>query len=279
MRKEIGVILTFLQSIIYGVISGFSEFTPISSAAHQDLLLYFWGIETRSSLIDLFVHLGMLAAIFVSCRRLLSRIRRDRMLSTRITRKRRQALAGVYDVKIAQTAAIPMMAGIVLGYFMDKPDTNLTSISLFFVLNGIFLILTQFVHQGNKDGKSFMILDSIGMGVFGGLSAFTGISRVGASVSYAIYRGAEKPSSYQWALLTSIPVTILLIGLDIFGLFTNPGLSVPFVCCITGMISSYLGTYAAVSFMRYLMVNIGISGFAYYSWGAALFSFIIYLLT
>lgn len=271
--------MTFLQSIIYGFISGFSEFTPISSAAHQELLLYFWGAETRFRVLDLFVHLGMLAAIFASCRRLLSRIRRDRLLSTRTAKKHRQALAGVYDVKIAQTAAVPMIIGILLGSFIVKPGSDLPSISLFLILNGLLLIFTQFVHQGNKDGKSFMILDSIGMGVFGGLCAFTGISRVGASVSYAIYRGAEKPSSYQWALLTSIPVMILLIGLDIFGVLTASGLSVSFIYCFAGMISGYIGAYAAIVFMRYLMVNIGMSGFAYYSWGTALFSFIIYLLT
>jgi hypothetical protein len=42
-------------------------------------------------------------------------------------------------------------------------------------------------------------------------------------------------------------------------------------------LTAFVGSYLGITFIRFLAVKVGFSGFAYYSWGAALFAFILYL--
>ena len=56
-------------------------------------------------------------------------------------------------------------------------------------------------------------------------------------------------------------------------------LNVPvLVCCLVAAIAAAVGTYFGVRVMRVLANHNGISDFAYYSFGAALFAFILYLM-
>ena len=55
--------MDLIQSILYGLFSGFTEFLPISSSAHQALLLRLSGQSQRDSVFDLFVHAALLLAV------------------------------------------------------------------------------------------------------------------------------------------------------------------------------------------------------------------------
>ena len=47
--------------------------------------------------------------------------------------------------------------------------------------------------------------------------------------------------------------------------------------CILSVLGAGCGSYFGIMLMRFLAVKVGFTGFAYYSWGAALFSFVMYL--
>ncbi len=276
--------MQLLNYILYGFISGFSEFSPISSQAHQGLMLYLFGESRRNSFVDMFVHIGMICALLISCRTMFARVRRDRILTERSRRNRgkRVIYKGVYDLKIVRTASFPMIAGLLLYSVCHKLESNLVVLSLLLVLNGILLITPDYIHQGNKDSTAISRLDSTGIGIAGAFSALPGISRIGTTVSFSLARGADKQNAYQWALMLSIPALILFTGFDIlhlisagFGTITLGSVIYALVSCI----AAFVGGYSAISLMRHLMVNSGFSGFGYYCFGAGIFSFIIYLIT
>ena len=62
--ERIGKIMSWLESLIYGLVSGFSEFLPISSRAHQDLMLLLFGVEGHDPIRDMLVHATMLFSIY-----------------------------------------------------------------------------------------------------------------------------------------------------------------------------------------------------------------------
>ena len=276
--------MSILESIIYGFISGFSEFSPVSSQAHQNLMMHLFGISGSVPLFNILVHLGMLAALIFSSRSMLARLRRDKVIMQKSHRRRgpRQILAGIYDIRVLRTASLPMIAMLICFAIFGHKKFSLLITAVFLVVNGVILLIPDYVRQGNKDGRSFSALDSIGLGILGGLSGLPGISRVGTTLSYSVCRGADKNTSYNWVLLLSIPALILMFIFDILGLTVSGLGAINFLQILSALIAfvtSFIGSCAAVSFMRYILVSVGLSGFALYSWGTALFSFIVYLLT
>ena len=65
--------MTWLQNILYGFLSGMAEILPVSSRAHGILLLKIFGASGSSDLMLLLMHLGILLALYKTCRPQLTR--------------------------------------------------------------------------------------------------------------------------------------------------------------------------------------------------------------
>ena len=123
--------------------------------------------------------------------------------------------------------------------------------------------------------------DSIALGLFGALSALPGISRNATIHFYTTMRGVDRSHSLNWFFLLSVPALILFILFDIVNLFILPLGTVTFISFLWYLVSAvaaFLGAHLSISLVRYLSVHMGYAGFAYYSWGTAMFSFVLYLI-
>ena len=276
----IGLNMNWLESLIYGLVSGLTEFLPISSQAHQRLLMQIFGTQSRDPVRDLFVHFAMLIALYSGCKVTIEHLRRER--NQRIHNKRGQAQTAriLLDERFVKNAAIPMLIGILVLSYAFKTDTNLLSAAALLLINGIILFASGRMMQGNKDVRSMTYLDSILIGGFASLSAFTGISRIGCVTTAAIARGADRQHSLNWAFFLSIPALILLMGIDLLKIISG-GVGISFWSSFFTYLISAAGAYIAgrysLKLMRFLTVRVGFSGFSYYCWGASLFSFLLYL--
>ena len=65
-EKEMRYAMNWLQSLIYGLISGLTEHLPVSSLAHQRILHSLFGVSQSDPICDLLVHLAVLFAVFFS---------------------------------------------------------------------------------------------------------------------------------------------------------------------------------------------------------------------
>ncbi len=271
--------MNWLESLIYGLVSGFTEFLPISSHAHQQILMNFFGVENRDPVRDLLVHVAMLLSIYYGCRGLIDSLRRER--GQRRNRRMPMRVSQVLlDNRFVKNATVPMIAGILILSYIIKMNSNLLLVAVFLLVNGLILFISGRMLQGNKDVQSMSLLDSMLVGTLAALSAFPGISRMGCITSASISRGADRQHALNWALLLSIPALFLLSGMDILGIITNAGTIHFWKSLFTYILSalgSYIGGYYGIAFMKFLAVRIGFSGFSYYCWGASLFSFLLYL--
>lgn len=272
--------MSWFESLIYGLVSGFTEFLPISSHAHQRLLMQIFGTQHRDPVQDLFVHFAMLMALYSGCRAMIDHLRRERKLRTHNRRGSSQSTRILLDERFIKNAAVPMLIGILVFSYVCKTDTDLLSAAVFFLINGVILFASGRMMQGNKDVRSMSYLDSLLIGGFTSLSAFTGISRICCTTSAAIGRGASRQNALNWAWLLSVPALVLLIGIDILKIISG-GIIFSFWSNFLAYLLSAVGTYVAgyysVKLMKFLAVRVGFSGFSYYCWGASLFSFLLYL--
>ena len=271
--------MNWLACILYGLVLGFGEFIPVSNGAHALVLQKIFGTSLNDPVRNLIVHLFSLGAFFLVWRNPLDAIRRDARIVQRGARLHNQLYRGNTDSQFLRSAAVPMLLVMILLMFVWR--TGQISTIILLLINGIILFLPERMLQGNKTSKAMSPLDGVLIGVAAALAVIPGFSRVGLSMSMGMMRGAEKKHALNWAYLLSVPALILLIGNDVVHLLFNPAsisLSTGFGGYLLLGVSSFAGSYMSVFLIRNLIIHRGLHGFAYCSWGAALFSFILYLL-
>lgn len=275
--------ISLIESILYGLFCGFAEFLPVSSQAHRNILNYLFGVDREEPLMVMFLHIGALLALVVSSRSLLQRLQREmeiKRLARRRSRRQPDKLA-VLDMSLVKTACIVMLLGFVFYYKASTWNGNLPMIAVFLVINGIVLHIPLYLPKGNKDARTMSRLDAALIGIGSALAVIPGISRVGVSTSVGIARGASPQNAFKWSQLISIPALAVFIVLDLVGVVTAGlgQLDFSFILqCILCGCAAYIGAIAAISLMKMVVHRSGIENFSYYCWGAALFTFILYMI-
>ena len=279
--KGAGLTVSFIESLIYGFVSGLAEFVPVSSHAHQALLLRLFGLANREPARDVFVHIAVLLALLTSCRAMFSHMLREQRLANSSRRRNRGDRRSAMDLRIVRTAAVPLLLGMLCYFVTKKVEQNFAVLAVTLVVNGVFLLIPEYTRHGNKDGRFMSGWDGILLGAAGAFSAIPGISRIGMMDFYTTLRGVDRKHALNWALLLSVPAVALMILFDLVNLFTLPLGTVTFLTFLFYLVSAvaaYFGGYCSILLVRYLSVHTGYAGFAYYSLGAAMFSFVLYLI-
>ena len=272
-----------IESILYGLVCGFAEFLPVSSQAHRNILNCLFGVNQEEPLMVLFLHIGALLALIVSSRTLLQRLQREMELK-RVARRRSRRQPdemAVLDMALVKTACIVMLLSLIFYFKASVWHGNLLMVALFLVVNGIILHVPMYLPRGNKDARTMSRLDAVLLGIGNGLSVIPGLSRTGISTSIAIARGATPQNAYKWSLLLSIPMLAAFIVLDLVGVVTGGlgQLDFSFILqCIMCGCAAYIGATGSIWAMKSLVHRNGIENFSYYCWGAALFTFILYMI-
>ncbi|MBQ8768061.1 MAG: undecaprenyl-diphosphate phosphatase [Oscillospiraceae bacterium] len=273
--------LSWFESFIYGIVSGLTEFLPISAEAHTAIYLRLIGAGDYG-LLRFMTHMGALLALLITCAPMLSKLNRERKIAavTKKRRKRAPDTRSLTDIRFLRICVIALIIVFILYPAVHDLHQRLWILAGFLIVNGILLYIPQFLPGANKDSRSLSSLDGMIVGLSGGLGVIPGISRVGLLTSVAQMRGADRRYALDTALLLSIPAIIVLLIIDFFAILTTTvGLTfIAILSCITAGITSFSSAFFGIYMMRFLAVRAGFSGFAYYSWGLALFSFILYLM-
>ena len=275
--------ITMIQSILYGLVCGFAEFLPVSSQAHRNILNCLFGVDQEEPLMVMFLHIGALLALIISSMSLLQRLQREmeiKRLARRRSRRQPDELA-LLDMSIVKTACTVLLIGFVFYFEAAVLHGNLPMVAIFLVVNGLILHVPLYLPKGNKDARTMSRLDAVLLGLGSALAMLPGVSRVGVSTSVGISRGATPQNAYKWALLISIPALVVHIVLDLVGVVSAGlgQLDFSFILqCIMCGCAAYIGAIGAISLMKMIVYRSGIENFSYYCWGAALFTFILYMI-
>ena len=272
--------MDWLQSIIYGFICGFSEFIPVSASAQGQLLQTLFDASGNDAVRDLLVHIFSLAAFLIAWRNPLEVLRQTAYISHRRAGGYRHQSRENPDSRFVHACTIPMLLAMILCYyFTGKASLTTTAFVLF--LNGIILYLPERMLHGNKTARAMSAMDALFVGAATALSVVPGFSRIGMSLSISQMLGADRKHGLNWAYMLCVPALLLMIGADLASLvFGGQGLvmTTGFFGYLLIAVFSFAGSYLSVYLMKNIVLHRGLSAFAYYSWGSALFALILYLL-
>jgi undecaprenyl-diphosphatase len=270
-----------LFGLIYGLLSGFFEFLPVSPQIHQLVFGKIAGLDEPGYGLSLAVHLGALAAVILSYYPKLSKFSRERKIAAQPMRRRKRQpdVVSLMEWRLLRIASVPVILACLLASWLGRYMEKLWLLAIFAALNGVLILLPQYLSRANKDARSLSPLDATLAGLGGFLSILPGISKVGMVTSVASMRGADRQFGLNFAYLLMIPaLTALSVGDIGMMIFAESASSVPFFTGVLACIASFAAAFGGIQLMRFLVQKDTLEGFACYNWGIAMFAFIIYLI-
>lgn len=272
-----------LLYLLYGLVSGFSQFVPVSASAHQSLFYQLLGLDSSHPLLLLFVHGGALGALIWMYRKRLLHIRRELQIAAlpASRRKRPADMSAVLDAKLTMAALLPVLVGAALSFVAAKAASNLIWMSLLLIASATYTFLPDYRLGGDRSGSAMSPMDGLLMGLMAGLSVIPGVSAVGGMLALGLLRKCDRSYILEIAYLIMALFLAGLMVTDFICIFVVGlgTLSVRLLLCsLLAAAAAFGGGVAAVLLMRFLSVRDGFSGFSYYGWGLGLLIFILYLM-
>lgn len=275
--------LNWLQSVLFGLISGLMDILPVSAQAHRMLLLKLFGMKAVSSLMMLAIHLGVLMALYMTGSAHLVRMSRAKRLSRVPKKKRKRPLdvKSLLDRSMLMTMLVPVVIGLCAIGYVQEMNKSLVIMAAFLFLNGILVYAPQFLATGNRDSRTLSRVEGLLMGLGGGLSILPGVSGVGAAVSIGSICGVDRGYGLTMALLMNLFLNLGYLVFDVVTIaqagFGTLSFGIVLRYLLTGLVA-FGGTLLGIRTMRRLAEGQGYALFGLYCFGMALFSFILNLM-
>lgn len=274
--------LNWLQSILFGLVSGAADIFPVSGQAHRLLLLKFFGVNQLPNLLALLLHLSVAAALYLSSQGQFVRMNRARALARIPKKKRKRPLdtRSMMDWSLIKTMLVPTVIGLLLNSRVRGWSVNMFLIAGMLFVNGLILYIPQFLPTSNRDSRTLTRLEGVLMGLGAGASVLPGISTVGIMVSIASVCGIERLYGLNMTFIVKLFFLIGLMVYDVLAIITDGlgGLTVMLLAqyLFTGLLS-FGASMFAIRLLRRLAPEHGFHTFGVYCWGLALFTFILNL--
>lgn len=274
--------LNWLQSILFGLVSGAADIIPVSGQAHRLLLLKFFGVNQMPNLLALVLHLSVAAALYLSSQGQFVRMNRARALARIPKKKRKRPLdtRSMMDWSLIKTMLVPTVIGLLLNSRVRGWSVNMFLISGMLFVNGLILYIPQFLPTSNRDSRTLTRLEGVLMGLGAGASVLPGISTVGIMVSIASVCGIERLYGLNMTFIVKLFFLIGLMVYDVLAIITDGLGGLTVMLLIQYIFTAALSFGAAmlgIRTLRRLAPEHGFHTFGVYCWGLALFTFILNL--
>ncbi len=263
--------MSLLHAIILGITQGLSEFLPISSSGHLQLVpwLFGWadfaGDETLAKAFHVALHLGTLAGAVAYFRRDLVRYARAGSALARSRIGGRPVSVGADRPPVAGTAGdretttdgrvawllviSPVPApdtGVALSSAIDALDDVIWLIAVMLIVFGLVLLWADRL-GGERTTDSFRLRDALAMGVGQALALQPGVSRSGVTMTVGRKLGFDRDAATRLSFLMSLPI-IAGAGLYSFVDVADAG-GIP-----AGLYGAFLAGMAAAALTGWLAV-------------------------
>ena len=205
--------MSILHAIVLGIVQGLTEFLPISSSGHLEIVpwLFNWNdydSQATAKAFDTALHLGTLVAVFIFLRReLVVYLRAGVQFAFR-----RQSSTTVSGKQAWFLIASAIPAGIVGAIFEESitkrlGTPNLIAVSL--IVFGLLLVWADkqaTVAQNSRDVTQLSLRDALIIGMAQVLALNPGTSRSGITITAARLTGYSRDAAVRLSFLMSVPI-------------------------------------------------------------------------
>ncbi|CAB4627102.1 unannotated protein [freshwater metagenome] len=245
--------MNLFEAVILGIVQGLTEFLPISSSAHVQIVQQLIGQSsmTKPALTAFIatIQLGTELAVLLYFWKDIVRIAKAFFAS--IFRGKKTA-----DSKLGWLIILGSIPVVVIGLaFKDLIENqlrNLWVISFTLIVFGIVLALTDRFGKQNREIESLTTKHGLLFGLGQALAVIPGVSRSGGTISVGLALGYSRRAAARYSFLLAIPA-VLASGLYQFAKTYKDLQATDLAATAVGTLVSFLVGFAViVALLRYL---------------------------
>ena len=273
--------MTYLLSILMGIIQGVAEFLPISSSGHLALFQTFFGMENVEEKYMFFtvqLHFGTLISVCVVYWRDIADMIREFFLGI-------AALAGRKDtgvtppparrmVMLIIIATLPLFVMVLLQDAINQLFSNSIMVSCALIVTGFILFFSDRLAKGHKTARNATVADALIVGCGQALAVIPGLSRSGTTISVGMLRGFDRAFAVRFSFLMSMPA---IVGANVLEIKDAVEAGFPMEelpMYLVGVAVAAVVGYFAIRLVKSLADKGKFGKFAYYCWAVGLGSLI-----
>ena len=194
--------MSALETLILGIVQGLTEFLPVSSSGHLELVKAIFGSDYEQQqglLVTITLHAATaFSTIFVFRKDIVT------ILSDLLRFKRGESLN--FSLKIV----LSMIPAVIIGLFFEDFIASLFvgKIALVAVMLMITALLLFLADRVNENNKELNYSNTFYIGVIQAIAILPGISRSGATIAMAVLLKIDRNKAARFSFLMVIPLIL-----------------------------------------------------------------------
>ncbi len=243
--------MTIYDSIILGIIEGFTEFLPISSTGHLIVASEFLGINQTSvnKAYEVIIQFAAILAVILN-------------YPSKFTFK---------HINLWTKIAIAFLPIAIIGFIFSKQVKALFSIdvvAIMFIIGGIvFLIVEKFYDESKhttSDVENVTFKQAIYIGFAQVFALIPGTSRAGSTIIGAMLGGLNRKASAEFSFLLAFPVMCATTGYDLLKHHNELFMDTNLINLLIGFIISFIVAFITIKLFLKFLENFTFVAFGIY---------------
>jgi len=249
--------MTIIESIVLGIIQGFTEFLPVSSSGHLELAKVILGdtsVPEESLTFTVVLHFATALSTLVIFRKEVLEIFRGLF-----------QLKWNEEAKFSVKIILSMIPAVFVGLLFEEQlavffSGNLLLVGLMLLLTAVLLLLAD---KAKSTNKKVSFSNAILIGVSQAIAMLPGISRSGATISTSVLLGIDRTKAARFSFLMVVPLIFGKIGKDVLSGDLNFQSS-EIITITAGFIAAFVAGLLACKWMISLVKKSKLSYFSLY---------------
>src|SRR3989338_6711122 len=248
--------MNLFQSIILGIVQGFTEFLPISSTAHLRIVpaLFHW--KDPGTAFSAVLQLGTMFSVIIYFWKDLIKIY-GAFINDLLTNKKLTS----YDSKLGFWIILGTIPICIFGFLFKEPieaglARSLNTVSFYLIFFGLLLYISEIFSKETRTIGNINPLDVLLIGIAQSFALIPGVSRSGVTIFAVLLLGFKRSHAAKFSFLLSVPAILASGVLELSTLISvlNTGASeIIWQELVIGVIFACLSGFMAIDFLlKYL---------------------------
>jgi len=249
--------MSIIEAIVLGLVQGLTEFIPISSTAHLEIvpLLLGWGDPVAAATAVIQFGTWIAAVIYFAG----DIVRLTRGFFRGLMTRRPLVDTDSREAWLVVIGTIPIVVlGLLLKKYIESTFRGLWIVTTMVIVVAILLWLAELSAKKRQQLRNFeqlTVADAIAVGFGQCLALIPGSSRSGSTFMPALFRGIDRPTAARYSFLLSIPAVGAAGFLELFKERHHLA-QLGWTPIVVSIVVAFVSGYASIWFLiRYLKTH------------------------